>query len=105
MKRWTTPTQPVRIVDAENVSESADIYVTLRQGCSEVTVKNPPRERQENGDLRLLVTLTQEQTAAFRAGQLRVQANVVDATGYRAATNIEPAFAGSNLLDEEVTYG
>ena len=105
MKRWTTPTQPVLIEGAQSVAESADVYVTLRQGCHVVTVKNPPRERLENGDLRLLVTLTQQQTAQFQPGQVRVQANVVDATGYRDATGIERAAMGSNILDEEVTHG
>ena len=103
-KRWATPTQPVRIKGAQEVDETCDVYVTLSQGDRSVTVKNPPYEHVSDGIL-CQVTLTQEQTALFDHGQVRVQANIVDSNDYRAVTNQKRATWGSNILDERLTNG
>ena len=105
MRKYTTPTLVVRI-DGKNLEE-CDVYVTLAQGNKRVTYTNEDFESVEADacGVTAKITLTQEQTAAFSMGQeVSVQANVMDKTGHRAATDIMRIGIWGNLLEEVIEY-
>ena len=98
MIAWTTPTIPILVKGIETTNEYS-VYFTISQGCSEVTVE-PFDSAQADDGIIFYIGLTQEQTGAFTAGKAKVQANIIDASGYRAASNKQTVTIGSNLIDE-----
>lgn len=103
MRRYTTPRILIKIEGADLTG--CDVYVTLRQGLREHTVKNPPMEV-DGTDAYLEVRLTQLQSARFRETKpVEVEVNVVDPNGWRAATDIATVPFGRQLLEVPKTYG
>ena len=99
MIRWSTPTQPVHVLNVD-LTHMNKVIVTFSQGCRKVSVEDPPMSYDEDTDTTtLLPTLTQLQTAGFRAGNVVVQVNAIDAAGYRVPSDIASFKMGSNLLD------
>ena len=67
MKRWTTPIIPIRI-NGIDLKSCTTIWVTIKQGDKEVT-KDTPDGVIVSDVNRLLVLLTQEETAIFDEGE------------------------------------
>lgn len=105
MRKYTTPTLVVRI-DGKNLEE-CDVYVTLGQGNRRLTYTNDDFESVEADacGVTAKILLTQEQTASFSMSQeVSIQANVIDKTGHRAATDIMQVGMMRNLLEEVIEY-
>lgn len=105
MKRYTTPTLAVRIEG--NGLAGCDVYVTLKQGSKKLTFTGEDIVSLELDDdgMTVYIVLTQEQTAAFRPNlPVLMQANVVDPTGRRAATEMKNVGIWNNLLDEVIEF-
>lgn len=105
MRKYTTPTLVVRI-DGKNLEE-CDVYVTLAQGNRRLTYTNDDFESVEADacGVTAKILLTQEQTASFSMSQeVSIQANVIDKTGHRAATDIMQIGIWKNLLEEVIEY-
>lgn len=103
MRRYTTPTLTLRI-DGEGLA-GCDVYVTLTQGETEITVTGEECTSVDVDDSGMTVRLqlTQEQTARFEPRKaVRVQANIVDSTGHRFATDIQRVSVWDNLLAEVI---
>ena len=100
MIRWSTPTQPVHVLNVD-LTHMAKVVVTFAQGCRRLDVEDPPMEYDVDTDTTTLYpTLTQLQTAGFAHGTVEVQVNAIDAAGYRVPSDIATFHMGSNLLDE-----
>lgn len=102
MIKFTSPTLNL-IVDADLTN--ADIYVSMVQGAYEV-VKTDVSITVSEGQTRIPVTLTQEETARFkREKPIDIQVNWITPSGTRIATDIYTTFALRNLLPEVISYG
>ena len=100
MHRFTTPTVPVRITGAD--LSACRVWVTFSQGRQRCVNREVTGQGQEIEPLvwDFAITLTQQETARLSAGKaVRVQANIIDQNGYRAASNEETAASWSNLME------
>lgn len=103
MRRYTTPRILIKIEGADLTG--CDVYITFRQGRREHTVKNPPMQI-EGKNAYLEVRLTQLQSARFRHDKpVEVEANIVDSSNYRAATNIVETSFDRQLLEVPRNHG
>lgn len=102
MRRYTTPTHRLRVKGVDLTGY--DVLVTYRQRENGVTVKNPAMEY-DGTDTLLTVPMTQLQTGGFTNGRAEVQVNIIDQSGYRAASNILLVALRDNLLAKVVRYG
>lgn len=98
----TTPTLAIEIEGMDLTG--CDVHVTFKKPGMSVTVVNPELVRVTDTCHVALVPLTQEQTANL-TGQVQVQANIIDASGFRAATNKKWHTISANLIREELTHG
>lgn len=96
MRRYTTPSIMLTVKGVDLTTY--DVYVTITQGSSSVTVENPDAQRVGCNTV-LTIGLTQEQSAQFSAGMASVQVNWVDIAGNRDATVIKHVPIGTNLLE------
>lgn len=106
MRRFTTPTLAVTIGGADLTG--CDAWLTLRQGDASLTLRLDGSDGWSVGEGSATgsVTLTQEQTALFVADRdVEVQANVIDANGYRWATEVATCRFGRNLLEVVREHG
>lgn len=102
MIRYTTPTL---VLEIEADLTGADVYVTLRQACRELTKKNPAATTDE-GVTTLNIPLTQEETSDFSDTlPVAVQVNWITPGGNRQATEIATFRTFANLLAEVISYG
>lgn len=102
MIKFTSPTLNL-IVDADLTN--ADIYVSMVQGAYEV-VKTDVSPTVSEGQTRIPVTLTQEETARFKPNKpIEIQVNWITPGGARMATDIVATYAFRNLLTEVLAYG
>ena len=102
MIRYTTPTL---VLEIEADLSGADVYVTLRQACRELTKKNPASVIAE-GVTTLTIPLSQIETADFSETlPVSVQVNWITPGGNRTATEIATFRTFANLLDEAISYG
>ena len=98
MIRWTTPTYELTI---EGVDLTGfDVYVTFSQHGDVVTVENPTMAV-DKGNTTITCSLSQTESAAFRAGEMDVQVNWVDASHNRCATLVKQVPVDAQLLQEE----
>lgn len=100
MRRFTTPTISLSVAGAD--LSGAQAWVTFAQGEQVLTLRLDTIEgwHADAEGATVTLTLTQEQTAMFAADRdVEVQANVVDANGYRFATDIVTRRFGPNLLN------
>ena len=69
MTRGTTPTIRITVKDIESL-DGNDVYVTIKQGCVNLTIEGDDLTIDENT---IEFTLTQEQTLMFRQGPAKIQ--------------------------------
>lgn len=101
MIRYTTPTLTLTV---DRDLTDCETYITLRQGSREITLESANTEC--GSTTIILVALTQEQTAAFKANRpVSIQVNWINADGIRKATRQRQIMLGENLLDKEISYG
>lgn len=100
MISYTTPTY-AHTVKGIDLTE-CQVYVTYKQGIAEVSLQGDTELVGE--DTVVTVSLTQEQTAKFRAGELQVQINWVYPNGKRNATVKRSMQVDGNLMCREVGY-
>lgn len=102
VRRFTTPTLTLAITGADLTGCAA--WLTFAQGAQTITIRLDGTEGWEptaEGATATL-TLTQAQTSAFVPDEpVECQVNVVDANGYRFATDIATCTFGRNLLNAE----
>lgn len=73
MRRGTTPVLRVNVTGIE-VTELNEIYLTIKQGTTELTKRETEIEKDTSaGQNLLLVPLTQEETLKFKDGSLQIQ--------------------------------
>ena len=101
MRRYTTPTHELTVVDAD--LSGCDVYVSYKQGSRTREVMVEPVL--EGEDTHLSVPWTQEETALFNEGMLQVQVNWITPEGLRTATEVGQVQVGPNLLAREVEFG
>lgn len=99
MRRGTTPTLKIRITGIP-VEELKSIYVTLKQGTTELTKDNGDIEIE--GDT-LSVPLSQYDTLCMDRGRIEVQVRAVTNTGLATASNITSFFMENILKDGVIT--
>lgn len=74
MKRWTTPVIPLRI-NGIDLKSCSTIWVTIKQGNKEIHKDTPDGVTVADVN-RLLVFLTQEETAMFEEGDAYIDARM-----------------------------
>lgn len=86
MTRGTNPTY-ILTVDPDDFPslEEHSLYVTIKQGCNEITLTGDDLEVDENV---VTVTLTQEQTLSFKQGNACLQLRGLDENGVAYASDI-----------------
>lgn len=110
MIRYTTPALEFD-VEAVDLTENLDVYVSLEQGCVELEKKNADLTmtavtHDNITDTHIVLVLTQEETARFNLrASVSVQVNWIDASGIRGATEIKTIPVMRNLLDKVISYG
>lgn len=93
---YTTPTLTLTVgADLTGM----DVYVTIQQGSTLVTIEDAEMEY-DGTKTSIAVTLTQEQTALFSRGSCDVQVNWLDANERRSATQVRSVPIGTQLLRE-----
>lgn len=120
MRRYTTST-PSLIVEGVDIS-SHKVWVTFTQiypddidstvinTLSQAEYKTesltvtPTGKAVSGNDTIITCSLSQEQTARFKPGRVRVQVNWMTSGGVRKATDIVLIPSFDNLLDEVKTY-
>lgn len=103
MYRYTTPTITVKIRGADLAN--CRVWVTFSQGrLNCVTKEVTDLKEEDDGNWKFDIPLTQCETSKFQSGlPVKVQANIVDRNGFRAATNIVSSDkALRNLMDRIV---
>lgn len=99
-RTWTTPTVGVTLATDADLT-ACRVYSTLRQGDRKLT-REVDAEAVEGG-YRYEVPLTQGESGGFKPGAIvEVQTNVVDSSGYRAASNISEFRMPRNLEEKEL---
>lgn len=102
VRRFTTPTLALSVTGADLTGCAA--WLTLAQGAQNITIRLDSLEdwAATAEGATATVTLTQAQTAIFVPDEpVEAQVNVVDANGYRFATDIATCTFGRNLLNAE----
>jgi len=100
--RYTSPLRALRVM-GQNI-EGCRVWVSYEQGPRELDVEPVSMEWDGEGTV-LTVDLTQEQTAKFREGSVKVQVNWVTPEGRRDATVTKTIGVLENLLEEVKGYG
>ena len=109
MINYTTPTISL-VVEGVNLT-GQDVYVTLKQGCLELTKTGADltvttTTHDQVTDTNIAFTLTQEESAAFNYNlSVLLQVNFINSQGVRDATNMVNIGVMRNLLDEVIAYG
>lgn len=109
MINYTTPSISLTV---EGKDWSAmDVYVTLEQGCIELTKTGTDltittETHEQITDTNIIFVLSQEESAKFAFNSsVAVQVNAIDSNGVREATEIKTVGVMRNLLDEVIQYG
>ena len=106
MIRGTTPTYTFEIDGYDLTGCTA--YVTVKRNTTSVTKTNTDGSVIIIGDSQgttLLVTLTQEDTLALKAGDAKVQVRWIDQNGTAWATEIADITVGRVLLEKVIEWG
>lgn len=99
--QYTTPIEQFVIEDTDLTG--CRVWVSYQQGKRELDVEATSITFDES-DSTIAVQLTQEQSAMFRAGKVKIQVNWITFDGYRGATEIKDVEWLPNLLEHEVSY-
>ena len=93
---FTTPTYVAEIKGADLTD--CTIVLTLKQGKQEVELTEFDNMEVDGDVTTFEFTLTQEQSGLFNFGlPVEVQANVIDHSGYRVASNIDGTYLDRQL--------
>lgn len=97
MVQATTPTFVLNLPDTVDLTQAANVYFALKQGCVLI--------EKETDDLTIeshtvYVALSQAETLRLAGGMARIQLNWTYADGTRACTNIVNVNVLQNLLME-----
>ena len=109
MINYTTPTISLT-VEGRDLS-SANVYVTLEQGCTELTktgadLSISTSTRGQITDSTITFVLSQDESAMFSTrSRVAVQVNWINAEGVREATEAKGIGVTRNLLEEVIEYG
>ena len=106
-KRFETPSYDVEITSDADL-EGCDVLLTFKQGDAKLTIRlnDVDGYQVDGGTANATVTLTQEQTGSFKSGvPVEIQANIVNQSGHRKATEIAKTTLGQQLLEEVRAYG
>lgn len=95
MRRGTTPTLKIKINGA-NVKEFSKIYVTFKQGETEVTKTTEDIDIEDN---LLSIWLSQEDTLKFVHGHVDVQLRAITENGVAVASSIQMLFMDEILKE------
>lgn len=95
MRRGTTPTLKIK-VNGANIQQFSKIYVTFRQGETEVTKTNEEIDIKENV---LSIWMSQEDTLKFVHGHVDVQLRAVTESGVAVASGIKMLFMDEILKE------
>ena len=104
MVRWTTPTFTLTV---KNVNLTGyQIYITIQQGSSVVTVNYADVALNVVGENSILTfTISQQDSAKFDFNnKANVQVNGINSDNHRVATDIMQIDVLANLIDRELTY-
>ena len=102
MRQYTTPTIVLK-VPADLTG--TDVYVTLKQNATVLSVPDPALTVEDNITT-IFVYLTQEQTGGFDLScPAKLQVNWIDVNGNRQATVTKMVHIEENLLARVVEYG
>ena len=110
MIRYTTPALEFD-VEAVDLTENLDVYVSLEQGCVELEKKNADLTmtavtHDNITDTHIVAVLTQEESAKFSfKSPVRIQVNYIGSDGIRGATEQKTIPVMENLLDRVIAYG
>lgn len=96
MIRYTTPTYTLGVNGIDLTDKK--VYVTFAQGSRIVTIEDPECSY-ENGKTRITCTMTQQDSAKFKVGEMDVQVNWLD-NGRRNATVVKQIPVLLQLLQE-----
>lgn len=96
MIRYTTPTYTLRVAGIDLTGKK--VYVTFAQGSRIVTIEDPECAY-ENGKTRITCTMTQQDSAKFKVGEMDVQVNWLE-NGGRNATVVKQVPVLLQLLQE-----
>ena len=106
MRRGTTPDYVLSISGYDLTDQS--LYVTLAQYANKITLTG---ERltvtydSETNTTSIVFSLTQEETLAFKSGNVEVQIRFIDADGVAQATEIKRIPVLPVLFEEVIAYG
>lgn len=99
--RYTTPTIELKIESIDLTT--CDLLVSFSQDMQRLDLK--PSNVTYDGYTHILVELSQEQTALFFEGPVKVQVNWLDDAGHRDATKIGTLEWHGNLMNKVVRHG
>lgn len=102
MIQYTTPTNR-HIVKGIDLT-GCDVWVSYEQGKRELDIKAADVTF-DGEDTIVTVKFTQEQTSAFKVGDVKFQVNWVYPDGTRDATSQKTTKMEPNLLNKVVEYG
>ena len=97
MVQATTPTLVLTLPSDIDLSEAANVYVTIKQVGTVITKKGNAITIDGN---KAYVPLTQAETVRFLGGNAAIQINWTYADGTRAASKIVSVPVDGNLLQE-----
>lgn len=106
MRRGTTPDYVLSISGYDLTDQS--LYVTIAQYANKITLTG---ERltvtydSETNITSIVFSLTQEETLAFKSGNVEVQIRFIDADGVAQATEIKLLPVLPVLFEEVIEYG
>lgn len=106
MRRFTTPTLAVTIGGADLTG--CDAWLTLRQGDASLTLRLDGSDGWSVGEgsaTKRAVCSCVSVTEPVADRDVEVQANVIDANGYRWATEVATCRFGRNLLEVVREHG
>lgn len=103
MITWTTPIVPILIKGGNILADNVRVLITVTQGNNSVTLEPISLTSQEDGVL-AEINFSQIQSGSFEAGTAFVQTNVIDSSGFRAASFFDYVNLGSNLEGRVISY-
>lgn len=103
MITWTTPIVPILIKGGNILADNVKILITIAQGNNSITLEPFSLTPQADGVI-AEINLTQAQSGSIGAGTALVQTNVIDSSGFRAASFFDYVNLGSNLEGRVISY-
>ena len=100
---WTTPTYHMRIRGGAIMGGNVRVLLTFVQGSHKQTYEPATLTPTEDG-VTCEITMSQLESGGFHRGSAKVQCNVIDSNGLRAASDFKNTYLGANALPEVINY-